>query len=90
MQLSIYMGTAGGGSTGAYIDITPAHPGLEGCSNTSGNELWIEFSTQTTPNGKDLYATVLAAYLAGRTITFGVSGCGFGGEFPVIYRVDMS
>src|SRR5437588_10533517 len=78
----IYMGTSGGGATGVYVDITPGHPGLEGCTYSAGTELWIEFSTQTSPGGKDLYATVYSAFIAGRTMTFGVSGCGFDGQYP--------
>jgi hypothetical protein len=89
---SIYMGNVGGGATGAYIDITPAQPvGLEGCSGYGGGTtLWIDFSAQTAPDGKALYATVMAAFLAGRTLTFGVSGCGYSGQMPQIYRVDIS
>jgi len=89
---SIYMGNVGGGATGAYIDITPAQPaGVEGCSGYAGGAtLWIDFSAQTAPDGKTLYATVMAAFLAGRSVSFGVSGCGYNGQMPQIYRVDIS
>jgi hypothetical protein len=76
------------GATGAYVGVTPSPSGVEGCS--SGIALWIDFSAQTVPDGKALYGTVLAAFLAGKTVTFGVSGCGYGNQFPQIYRVDIS
>ncbi len=86
-NVSIYMGNSG--AQGAYVLFSPAAPGLEGCSNPSGNEIWIDFAAQTSPDGKALYATVLAAYLAGRSMTFGVSGCALSGQVPLIYRVDV-
>jgi len=69
--------------------ITPAWPGAEGCSNSSGNQVWIDFSGAAQPDGRSLYATVLAAYLAGHTLGFGVTGCGAGGQYPLVYRVDV-
>jgi len=90
---SIYMGNVGGGATGAYIDITPAlAAGTEGCTGYGGawNVIWIDFSAATAPDGKALYATLLSAYLAGKRLTFGLSGCGMNGQIPQIYRVDIS
>jgi hypothetical protein len=83
--ISIYMGNSG--ATGAYVTITPSQSGVEGCS--AGTAVWIDFSVQTAPDGKALYATVLAAYIAGKAVTFGVSGCGYSGH-PQVYRVDIS
>ena len=71
-------------ATGAYITFTPAIPGLESCSYANGNEVWIDF---TTADGKTMYATFMAAVLAGRAIGFGVSGCS--GGIPLVYRVDV-
>jgi hypothetical protein len=73
-------------TTGAVVVISPAEPGLEGCSNQSGNQVWID---TTQPNGKSMYATVLAAYLSGHTLGFGVSGCESTGQYPLVYRVDV-
>lgn len=77
------------GSHGVYIVISPALPGLEGCSVQAGNLIWIDFSSVTEPDGRSLYATVLAAYLSGHTVGFGVAGCDVSGQFPLVYRVDV-
>ena len=71
----------------AYVIFTPAVPNLEGCPYTAGDEVVIDWSTN--PNAKAMYATVLAAYLAGRKVGFGVSGCYQGGA-PLAYRVDVA
>lgn len=78
--------TPSGGTQGAYVTFSPANPGLEGCTYNLGNELWID---ATQAEGKALYASVLAASLAGRTVTFGVSGCANSGQVPLVYRVDV-
>lgn len=69
-----------------YIEFTPAIPGLEGCSYTAGDQVGIDWSTDA--NAKTIYATALAAYLAGQKVGFGVSGCNAGG-LPLVYRVDV-
>jgi hypothetical protein len=71
----------------AYVIFTPAVPNLEGCPYTVGDEVVIDWSTN--PNAKAMYATVLAAYLAGRKVGFGVSACYQGGA-PPAYRADMA
>lgn len=75
-------------ASGVALAISPAQPGIEGCSNQSGNQVWIAFSS-TQPDGKSLYAAALAAYLSGHTVGFGVSGCESSGQYPLAYRVDM-
>jgi len=85
--LSIYAGSTS--SQGAEVIFSPAMPGIEGCTLPAANVLWIDFSSATPPDGRSLYATVLAAYLAGHTLTFGVGGCALGGQIPVVYRVDV-
>ena len=85
--VGVYSGTSG--AQGAYVNFSPAQPGIEGCPYAAGNLLWIDFSSTTNPDGKTLYATVLAAYLAGRTLVFGVSGCADSGQAPLVYRVDV-
>jgi len=87
VQLSIYSNPAQ--SDGVIVYFTPGIPNLEGCSNTAGNALFIDFTVTTQPDGKTLYSSLLAAQLAGKTVTFGVSGCGAGGQFPTIYRMDL-
>jgi hypothetical protein len=83
---SVYMGTT---YPGVLVQISPAYPGLEGCSNTAGQFVFIDFSTQTAPNGRDLYAAVLAAFLAGHTVSFGTRGCTSDGSYPVVYGLSV-
>ena len=81
--------TGASGATGAWVVFSPAIPGLEGCSNTAGNQVWIDFSSTVQPDGKTIYATVLAAFLSGHAIGFGVGGCADAGQLPLVYRVDV-
>ena len=85
IETTIYMGST---RTGALVKFSPASPGLEGCSYAGGNYVFIDYAAQVTPNGRDLYATVLAAYLAGRTIGIGTSGCTAEG-FPIVYGINV-
>jgi hypothetical protein len=87
---SVYMGTAYPGVyQGVLVQISPAYPGLEGCSNAAGQYVFIDFSPQTSPNGRDLYAAVLAAFLAGHTVSFGTHGCTSDGAIPVVYGLNV-
>ena len=86
--VSVYAGSSG--SQGAYVAISPAMPnGTEGCATTPAQYVWIDFVSTAQPDGKTLYATVMAAFLTGHTVTFGVSGCGSNG-MPLVYRVDLN
>jgi hypothetical protein len=86
--VSIYTGSSG--STGAQVYFSPAVQGpIEGCTYSQGNIVWIDFASTIQPDGKSLYATVLTALLAGRTVTFGVVGCGNGGQLAAVYRIDV-
>jgi len=86
-SVSIYAGVS---ANGAYISINPALAnGTEGCTYTPANLLWIDFSSTVQPDGKALYASVLAAILAGKQVNFGVAGCGDAGQLPLVYRVDV-
>lgn len=71
-------------ATGAYIHFAAAMPALEGCSATQ-YELFIDFGST---DGKSMYATALAAFLSGRPLGFGVSGCS-PTNTAMIYRVDI-
>jgi hypothetical protein len=55
--------------------------GTEGCSSSPENTLFIGFSSAVRPDGKALYATVLAALLVGKQMNVGVQGCGINGWF---------
>jgi len=74
-QLSMYSSPTG--NDGVVVYFSP------------GNALYIDFSYTTQPDGKALYASLLAAELAGKAVTFGVSGCGTSNQFPTIYRIDV-
>jgi hypothetical protein len=88
LSVSIYTGAIG--TTGAEVVISPALPnGTEGCTYTPANTIFIDFSSTVQPDGKSLYTTVLAALLAAKQMTFGVSGCAINGAVPVVYRVDV-
>jgi len=69
-----------------YIVFSPAVPNLEGCSYTTGDQVAVDWSTN--PNNKSIYATALAAYLAGQKVGFGVSGC-YSTGLPLLYRIDV-
>lgn len=84
-KIGIYSGTTG--SPGAYVYFSPALPGLEGCTNSVGNEVWIDFTSTSEPTGKSLYATTIAGWLAGHTVSFEVSRCAFG--LPLVYNVEV-
>ena len=86
-KVGIYSGASG--AEGAYVYISPGIPGLEGCSNSAGNEVWIDFSSTVEPTGKSLYATVMAGWLAGYTVAFEVSGCVAAGQVPLVYNVEI-
>jgi hypothetical protein len=83
---TVYMGST---ASGAYVKFSPAKPGFGGCTYTAGDLAWIDFSAQVTPNGRDVYATALAAYLAGHTIGIGVNGCSTGGVYPLVTGINV-
>lgn len=72
-RLSIYIA---GQSTGAILTFTPAASSVNNsCSYTGNDDVWIDFSGSGNPNGRDLYATALAAFLAGQQIEITTTGC---------------
>ena len=58
-QLSIYSSPTG--NDGVVVYFSPGIPNLEGCTNTAGNALYIDFSYTTQPDSKALYSSLLAA-----------------------------
>jgi hypothetical protein len=72
-RLTIYMAAA---STGAIITFTPATSSVNNsCSYMGNTDVWIDFSAPGNPNGRDLYATALAAFTVGQQINVTTSGC---------------
>ena len=86
VELTIYMGTT---LPGALVKFSPAAQGLEGCSYSVGDYVFINFAAQTVPSGRDVYASVLAAYMAGRSIGIGTNGCNSSG-YPIVYGVNVN
>lgn len=60
----------------------------EGCTYSGKGYAWIDWSSTALPDGKALYASVLAAYLAGKQIGIGLNGCSSSG-YPVVYGVNV-
>jgi len=58
----------------------------EGCTSSEKGYAWIDWGSGT-PDGSTLYATVLAAEMAGKQIGFGLNGCNSSG-YPVIYAIN--
>ena len=83
---TVYMGST---ASGAYIKFSPAKPGFGGCAYSAGDLAWIDFSAQVTPSGRDVYATALAAYLAGHTVGIGVNGCTSSGGYPLVTGINV-
>lgn len=72
-RLTIYMAAA---YTGAIVTFTPANASVNNsCSYTGNDDVWIDFSASGSPNGRDLYATALAAFTAGQQIEVTTTGC---------------
>jgi hypothetical protein len=81
--LSIYRGSV---RAGALIEPAATFTNADNCSNPAS--LFIDFSTTESPDGKALYATALAAQLAGQTISIGTNGCSPDG-FPLVYGINL-
>jgi hypothetical protein len=41
------------------------------------------------PDGKALYASVLAAEMAGKQISISVGGCSSGNYYPLVYQIQV-
>ena len=72
-------------NTHILVKITPPFVDVQGCASTSGDILRIKYDDPG--KGKAMYAAVLAAAEADRTVGFGIDGCS--GQYPKVYRVDV-
>ncbi len=83
-HLSVYQ--AGQASpAGVLVEVSPVTPAdTEGCSQSGKGWIWIDFSSTAQPDGKTLYAMLVAAELAGKTVNIGVNGCASNG-LPLAY-----
>ena len=78
-----------GANPGALIELPAPFPSdNEGCTQSNKGYAWIDFTSATQPDGKALYASVLAAHLAGRPLGIGTNGCSVDG-FPVVYGINV-
>jgi hypothetical protein len=82
LQLTLYQAPA---DVGALVKFSPATPNLEGCTYKTGDTAWID---TTTADGKGVYASLLAAQLAGHSVDVGVHGCVAGG-YPRVYGITV-
>jgi hypothetical protein len=83
LDLTTYQAPA---TAGISVKFSPATPNLEGCSYTTGDYAWID---TTQADGKAVYASILAAYLAGRSVDIGVHGCASNGT-PRVYGISIA
>ena len=72
-------------AVGVLVKFSPASHNLEGCTYAGGDYAWIDTSQA---DGKAVYSSLLAAYLAGKTMSIGVHGCTPEGR-PRIYGVAL-
>ena len=82
-MVTIYRGTV---RPGALIKPSATFTNNDNCAHPE--ELFIDFSTAEAPDGKSLYATALAAQLAGKSVSIGTLGCSSEG-FPVVYGINV-
>lgn len=64
----------------------------EGCTWSGKGYAWIDWSSASQPDGKAVYATVLGAYLSGKSIGFGLNGCSTnydGHYYPLVYGINV-
>lgn len=77
-----------GAAPGVVILFSPAIADTEGCTKSGQGYAYIDFTSTLQPDGKTLYATVLAAWLGGRSVDLIVSGCEQG-YYPLVYQVQV-
>jgi hypothetical protein len=74
---------------GALIKVSPVAPSdTEGCTYSGQGYVWIDWSGTIQPDGKAIYASLLAAHLAGKTVGIGVNGCSTNG-YPLVYGINV-
>ena len=71
-------------TAGVLVKFSPASHNLENCTYAGGDYAWIDTSQA---DGKSVYASLLAAYLAGRNVDIGVHGCTEGR--PRVYGITV-
>ena len=88
-SLTLYQGGGASPPYGALITLTTSPSDAEGCTHSSSGYAWVDFTSTTQPDGKTIYAALLAAEIAGKTVNIGVSGCNSQG-YPLAYAVGVN
>jgi hypothetical protein len=76
---------------GALIQFSPGSASgadNEGCAQSGKGYAWIDWSSTAQPDGKALYTSVLAAFMAGKQIGIGLGGCNSSG-YPLVYGINL-
>ena len=75
---------------GASFTYHPVSTSSYGCTGV-GASYTVHIDWSTNEDYKAMFSSVLAAYTAGKTVGFGVSGCvsAYDGIIPKVYRVDV-
>jgi hypothetical protein len=76
-----------GAAPGVVIFFTPAISDSEGCTKSGQGYAYIDWTSTLQPDGKALYATALAAALAGKRMDIVVGGCSQGNYYPLVYQI---
>lgn len=85
VKLLVFQASSGA-NPGSLIMFSPAIPDSEGCVKSGQGYAWIDWTSTLQPDGKSLYATVLAAAMAGKQLDLVVGGCSQG-YYPLVYQV---
>jgi hypothetical protein len=89
VRLQIFQASSGA-TPGSLIVFTPAAPAdTEGCTTSGIGYAWIDWISTLQPDGKALYASVLAAEMAGKQISISVGGCSSGNYYPLVYQIQV-
>jgi hypothetical protein len=87
-QIILYQGGGASPPYGALVQLTTSPSDTEGCTHSSSGYAWVDFTSTTQPDGKTVYAALLAAELAGKSVNIGVTGCNSQG-YPLVYAVGV-
>ena len=87
-QVTLYQGRGTSPPYGALVQLTTSPSDSEPCTHSSRGYAWLDFTSTTQPDGRVLYAALLAAEIAGKSVNIGVSGYSSLG-YPLIYAVGV-
>lgn len=86
--LTVYQGGQAS-PPGVLVQVSPVNPAdTEGCTYSRQGYVWVDWSGTIQPDGKAVYAALLAAQVAGKVVGLGVNGCSSLG-YPLLYGVNV-